>query len=115
MIHFYYIGGLLPAQFTSMYIMRGDMKQLVDSSFFTLTCVGYASKLVVFLFRRKKIEGFFQRLNNPIFAPRRIEHLNVLKKSAKTGRASSYTFLSLSLGTCVLWIIFPLVENREVQ
>ncbi|XP_051155877.1 odorant receptor Or2-like [Leptopilina boulardi] len=114
-IHFYYIGGLLPSQFTSMYIMRTDLKELVDSSFFTLTCVGYASKLVVFLFRRKKIEQFFQRLHDPIFVPRRIEHLNIMKKSAITGRASSITFLSLSLGTCVLWIVFPLVENREVK
>lgn len=94
--------------------MRTDLKELVDSSFFTLTCVGYASKLVVFLFRRKKIEQFFQRLHDPIFVPRRIEHLNIMKKSAITGRASSITFLSLSLGTCVLWIVFPLVENREV-
>lgn len=94
--------------------MRGDMKELVDSSFYTLTCVGYTSKLLNLLFRRKNIEGFFKRLNDPIFTPRRKEHLNLLKESADIGRASTITFISLSLGTCVIWIIFPLVENREV-
>ena len=95
--------------------MRGDIQKLVESSFFTLTCVGYVTKLVVFLLRRKEIEGFFERLHDPIFAPRRIEHLMVLKDSTVTAKASSMTFMVLSMLTCACWILFPLVDTNQVR
>ncbi|XP_051157725.1 uncharacterized protein LOC127279421 [Leptopilina boulardi] len=97
----------------SMYIMRRDLQEIVENSLLTLTCVAFVSKLVVFLLRRNKIEEFFQRLHDPIFYPKRKEHLNVLKESAAIGQASAITFLSLSLSTCLIWIIIPLTVNRQ--
>ncbi|XP_051156145.1 uncharacterized protein LOC127278454 [Leptopilina boulardi] len=112
-IHFFYIAILLPAQFMSIYIMRNNVQELVDSSFFTLSCIAYASKFIVFISRRKTVEEFFQRLHDPIFIPRRKEHFDLLEESADTARTTSMTLLSIAMTTCITWIIFPLVENKE--
>ncbi|XP_043480284.1 uncharacterized protein LOC122509985 [Leptopilina heterotoma] len=112
-IHFFYIAILLPAQFISMYIMRNNVQELVDSSFFTLSCIAYASKSIIFITRRKKVEEFFQRLHDPIFTPKRKEHFDVLEESAVTARTTSVALLSIAMTTCITWIIFPLIENRE--
>lgn len=111
----YYIGGHLPAQFASMYIMRGDMKELVDNSFFTMTCIGYASKLIVFILRRKKIEEFFERLHDPIFFPKQKKHFEVLKEYTNKAKITTVIFMSPVIATCVTWIIFPLVDMKKVS
>lgn len=98
----------------SIYIMRNNVQELVDSSFFTLSCIAYASKFIVFISRRKTVEEFFQRLHDPIFIPRRKEHFDLLEESADTARTTSMTLLSIAMTTCITWIIFPLVENKEV-
>ncbi|XP_043480285.1 uncharacterized protein LOC122509986 [Leptopilina heterotoma] len=114
-IHLCYIGGHLPTQFSSMYIMRGDMKELVDNSFFTLTCIGYASKLIVFILQRKKLEEFFDRLKNPMFFPKRKKHLDVLNEYTISARTNTAIYISLVLATCTTWIIFPLVDSKQIS
>lgn len=110
----FYIVALLPTQFINIYLTRSDVQKVVDSSFFTLTCVGYVAKLVVFILRRQEVEGFFKRLHHPIFAPRRKEHLAVLKDYTNVAKASSMTFMVLSMITCATWILFPLVDSSQV-
>lgn len=94
--------------------MRGDLKELVDNSFFTMTCIGYASKLIVFILRRNKIEEFFDRLRQPIFYPKGKKHFDVLNEYTIAARTNTMIYISLVLATCVTWIIFPLVDMKQV-
>lgn len=111
----FYIVVLLPTQFINIYLTRNDVQKIVDSSFFTLTCVGYVAKLVVFISRRNKVEEFFQRLHHPLFTPKRKEHFEVLKDYTNVAKASSMTFMVLSMITCASWILFPLVDSSQVK
>lgn len=94
--------------------MKDDLEKLVDSFFFTLTCFGYITKLFVFLLRRDEIEGFFKRLHQPIFAPRRKEDLTILKEFIVSARASTLIYVSLTTLTVGSWILYPLVDGKEV-
>ena len=109
-----YIFSLLPTQLINIYHMRGNLQKLVESCFFTFTCAGYATKLFLFLLHRKEIEEFFKRLHHPIFAPRRKEHLVVLKISTDTAKMNSIVYLALCLFTCVWWIMYPFVDSKQV-
>lgn len=105
---------LLPSQLINIYLMRGNLRKLVKSSFFTLTCAGYTTKLFLFLLRRKKIEQFLERLYHPVFEPQRKEHFAVLKTWSNTARGNSSVYLALCLFTCVWWIMYPFVDNTKV-
>lgn len=109
-----YIMALLPSQLINIYLMRGNLRNLVESSFFTLTCAGYTTKLFLFLFRRKKIEEFLKRLHNPIFVPQRNEHFHVLRIWSNIARDNSLVYLALCLFTCVWWIMYPFVDKTQV-
>ncbi|XP_033229544.1 odorant receptor Or1-like [Belonocnema kinseyi] len=85
-----YIISLLPTQLINIYIMRGNLQKLVESSFFTLTCAGYATKLFL-----KK------------------EHLAVLKSSNNTAELNSMVYLALCLFTCMWWIMYPFVDSKQ--
>lgn len=94
--------------------MRGNLRNLVESSFFTLTCAGYTTKLFLFLLRRKEIENFLKRLHQPIFAPQRKEHFIILKKWSNIAKVNSLVYLALCLFTCVWWIMYPFVDKSQV-
>ncbi|XP_043480282.1 odorant receptor Or1-like [Leptopilina heterotoma] len=65
------------------------------------------------MFRGNKILEFFQRLHQPIFAPKQQEHHFLLKKYEFIAKASNVVFLTMCLFTITLWCIIPFVEKSQ--
>lgn len=97
-----------------MYFHRNELYNLIDNSFFTITCFVFLIKMLIMFLKQKKIEQLLKRLKNPIFIPSRREHFAIVKKSANYAKLNSAVFLTMCLLTCVWWIIFPLVDVNQV-
>ena len=94
---------------------RGNLKQIINTSFWTFNCIVYTAKLGIFFFRRKEIENCFERLHQPIFTPKRKEHLVVLKNCAFIGKVCAIIFFTLPQLTCICWILIPLIDIKNVR
>ncbi|XP_033229545.1 odorant receptor 49b-like [Belonocnema kinseyi] len=109
---FFVIATLIP-QIINIYLTRGSLEKLIDGSFLTLSCIICATKLGIFCRRLKDIEKFFERLHQPIFAPKRKEQLLVLKNCTSIGNAYALLFFILPQLTFFSWILIPLIDNKS--
>lgn len=97
-----------------MYVHRKDLYNLIEDSFFTMTCFVFFVKMINIFFKQKKIEELLKRLNNPIFTPTRKEHFLIARKSANYAIFNCVLFYSMCVLTCIWWIIYPLVDDSQV-
>nr|ARN17923.1 odorant receptor 52 [Cephus cinctus] len=98
-----------------MTVIWGDVQAMVDCSFLFLTHLSHSVKLTNFLLRQKRLDRMIFQLREPMFVPKRPEHIAIMKAAVLNAERETKMFLTITFGTIICWSILPLLSQKEVK
>ncbi|KAJ3656616.1 hypothetical protein Zmor_015679 [Zophobas morio] len=96
-----------------MVIAFGNIEEMAAASFLLLTNLVHLVKLYCFIFQRTKVENLINSINREEFQPKDSDDAKILLKDINRSKLITKTFLSMCCMGCVLFAIFPLLDNVE--
>ncbi|XP_065170242.1 odorant receptor Or1-like [Atheta coriaria] len=88
-----------------------DLEKITEASFLFLTHFAQIIKLYHFTTKNPRICALANSLQGPKFRARNAKQYGMLKRSIFEAQFTFYLFISMSLSTCILWGIFPLIDQ----
>ncbi|XP_050311424.1 putative odorant receptor 85d [Anthonomus grandis grandis] len=98
---------------TNFVVSTTDLSEISEVFLFSMTQVGFVSKLMNFLWRIKQVPLLDQMLEQEIFTRVTTEEMTIWKGTFKRVQRYLVIFLSLCAGVVVLYGVIPAIENTK--
>ncbi|XP_017785451.1 PREDICTED: odorant receptor Or1-like [Nicrophorus vespilloides] len=101
------------SELVNIVISFGDLELITQASFLFLTHMAQLVKLYFFGRYRNRIQSLTDSLERRVFQPRNGRQLVMVKRSMRRATVTYYVLISMSIATCSLWAVFPMIEVGE--